>query len=66
MEIIRTLQYLRQRAIQVRSEQGYDSDEYRQIEACMLDLTGGMEEHPEDWDWPCMCQLCCSYGDPEE
>lgn len=21
------------------------------------------EEHPEDWDSPCLCQLCISYAD---
>lgn len=22
-----------------------------------------IEEHPEDCDGPCLCRLCCSYGD---
>lgn len=28
-----------------------------------LDLTRSQEEHPEWYDSPCECQLCCSYGD---
>ena len=29
----------------------------------LLEKTQKVEEHPEDWDWGCLCQLCCSYGD---
>ena len=29
----------------------------------LLDKTREVAEHPEDWDWGCLCQLCCSYGD---
>ena len=61
MNNLKTLQYLRKRAVQVRTEQGYESKEMREIEECMLDLTDGTEEHPEDWDWPCLCNLCRSY-----
>ena len=29
----------------------------------LLTLTEEESEHPEDYDGPCACQLCCSYGD---
>jgi len=29
----------------------------------LLEKTREIDEHPEDWDWGCLCQLCCSYGD---
>ena len=29
----------------------------------LLELTRAIDEHPEDYDGPCFCQLCCSYGD---
>lgn len=29
----------------------------------LLRMTMNEEEHPEDYDGPCMCKLCCSYGD---
>ncbi len=29
----------------------------------LLDLTREQEEHPEWYESPCLCQLCCSYGD---
>ena len=29
----------------------------------LLDKTMDVDGHPEDWDWGCLCQLCCSYGD---
>jgi hypothetical protein len=29
----------------------------------LLNLTREQEEHPEWYDSPCLCQLCCSYGD---
>lgn len=29
----------------------------------LLEKTREVDEHPEDWDWGCLCQLCCSYGD---
>jgi hypothetical protein len=29
----------------------------------LLDKTMLVDEHPEDWDGPCLCQLCCSYMD---
>lgn len=29
----------------------------------LLDKTEKVDEHPEDYDGPCVCKLCCSYGD---
>ncbi len=29
----------------------------------LLDRTIEEEEHPEDYDGPCFCELCRSYGD---
>lgn len=31
--------------------------------AVLLEETMKEEEHPEDYDGPCMCKLCQSYGD---
>jgi len=28
----------------------------------LIDLTITQEEHPEWYESPCLCQLCCSYG----
>ena len=28
-----------------------------------IDLTAEWDEHPEHYDGPCRCALCCSYGD---
>jgi len=32
--------------------------------AKLLELTEYEDEHPEDYNGPCMCKLCQSYGDP--
>lgn len=29
----------------------------------LYEKTREADEHPEDFEWPCLCQLCCSYGD---
>ncbi len=29
----------------------------------LFEMTKDVDEHPEDWDSPCQCQLCMSYGD---
>lgn len=29
----------------------------------LLLMTNMLEEHPEGYEGPCMCQECCSYGD---
>ncbi len=29
----------------------------------LFEKTREVDEHPEDWDSPCQCQLCMSYGD---
>ena len=28
----------------------------------LLELSENLDEHPEDYDGPCLCQLCKSYG----
>ena len=28
-----------------------------------LEATRDEDEHPEDYEGPCLCRLCCSYGD---
>lgn len=32
-------------------------------EGDLLRKTRYVEEHPDDYNGPCECQLCCSYGD---
>lgn len=34
-----------------------------QREAELLKRTELVDEHPEDYDGPCFCRLCLSYGD---
>ena len=29
----------------------------------LIETTRSQEEHPEWWENPCLCELCCSYGD---
>lgn len=29
----------------------------------LLDMTRSLDEHPEGYEGPCMCQVCQSYGD---
>jgi hypothetical protein len=29
----------------------------------LLEMTRMLDEHPEGYDGPCACKLCCSYGD---
>lgn len=29
----------------------------------LLALTARLDEHPEGWEWPCMCAVCRSYAD---
>ncbi|MCJ7747843.1 MAG: hypothetical protein MUP27_08870 [Desulfobacterales bacterium] len=29
----------------------------------LIKKTEEEDEHPEEYDGPCMCRLCCSYGD---
>lgn len=29
----------------------------------LLHVTKGLDEHPEDFEQPCQCDLCLSYGD---
>lgn len=29
----------------------------------LLDMSSLLDEHPEGYNGPCLCKLCCSYGD---
>lgn len=29
----------------------------------LLKMTNMLDEHPEGYNGPCMCKVCCSYGD---
>lgn len=31
---------------------------YQKWEQAFLKITEAWEEHPDDWDWPCMCAGC--------
>lgn len=33
------------------------------VEGRMLEVTYGMENHPEWYEWGCLCDECMSYGD---
>lgn len=30
----------------------------------LLELSRGLDEHPDEYDGPCMCKTCLSYGTP--
>lgn len=32
-------------------------------EPLLIAVTEGMDEHPDDYEHPCACDECCSYGD---
>jgi hypothetical protein len=32
-------------------------------ESGAIDLSRLLDEHPEEWNGPCMCALCMSYAD---
>jgi len=32
----------------------------------LLNLSAGLDEHPENYDGPCMCKLCMSYASNDE
>jgi hypothetical protein len=36
---------------------------YRIPVDALVELTSGLDEHPESWDWPCACRSCQSYAD---
>jgi hypothetical protein len=44
-------------------EAKFESAPTRQEQDKLIELTRSQEEHPEWYDQPCLCQLCCSYGD---
>lgn len=57
----------RERLLQLRAEyRDADHERRRQIEMEMIDLTEALDYHGdliEDWDYPCYCWECRSYGD---
>lgn len=36
--------------------------DYANLAQHLEDLTSRLDEHPEDYDGPCWCRLCMSYG----
>ena len=45
-----------------KSLEGLTKEERLELDI-LFEKTREADEHPEDWDSPCLCQLCCSYGD---
>ncbi len=41
----------------IREQLGFLAHESRLIELTML-----LDEHPEEWDGPCMCKMCLEYA----
>ena len=37
---------------------------YKALETGILKVSRTWEEHPDDYDGPCECKLCLSYGEP--
>jgi hypothetical protein len=37
--------------------------EYKDVEEELLEMTEKFDEHPDDYDGPCRCKTCLSYGD---
>lgn len=40
-----------------------DSTERKRLEVLMFETSRGVDEHPEDWNHSCGCNLCLSYAD---
>ena len=54
------------RAIQVAKNTGEKvAAAWKAERDMLLDMTRSLDEHPEDYEGPCECQLCLSYADPE-
>ena len=45
-----------------KSEEQLTKKEEQEREA-LFAMTKDVDEHPGEWDSPCQCQLCMSYGD---
>ena len=39
-----------------------DRDAWKKERDELMELTSMLDEHPEDYDGPCMCRLCREYG----
>ncbi len=44
-------------------EARFEAAKTRKEQDDLIETTQSQEEHPEWYDQPCLCQLCCSYGD---
>ena len=42
--------------------EGLSSDFEARLELLLEAATDGMDEHPEDYHWPCLCDECRSYA----
>lgn len=38
------------------------ADMWRKERQALLEMTTLLDEHPEGYEGPCLCKLCCSYG----
>jgi hypothetical protein len=39
------------------------NDKALKEEAEIMDITAGLEEHPDDYEGSCSCKVCLSYAD---
>jgi hypothetical protein len=53
----RSVNGIRRAAIAMRGRVNLVTDEE------LMRITETLDEHPEDWDHPCMCATCRSYAD---
>lgn len=40
-----------------------EAEAWKKERNLLLDMTKMLDEHIEDYDGPCLCKECCSYGD---
>jgi hypothetical protein len=38
------------------------ADTWRKEREALLQMTNTLDEHPEGYEGPCLCKLCCSYS----
>lgn len=51
--------------LRIKAKELKGQPEIVKIYKCMIVITTGMDEHPDNWNEPCNCNLCRSYGDSE-
>jgi hypothetical protein len=61
MTFIQELKFRNQNVSQLRAI-GI-SDKALKEEAEIMDITAGLQEHPDDYDGACSCKVCMSYAD---